>query len=618
MSLYGALRSGVSGLQAQTQAMAMVSNNISNLNTNGYKRTAASFSTLVSGASTASNFAGGSVISRPNLKATSLGQITKTGSSTDMAINGQGFFAVSKASDTAFNVTNGKWENNGEVLYTRLGDFSKNKDGLLENSAGYILLAWPRNATDTGYDQTNLEAQLKPVTISDTTGTPKATTNINLNANLSSDSAQADSYSATVDVFDRQGTSHVMKVTFTRSETAPRQYNVTATMVDSDATIITNYDNATGNAKTEPTLMSTLYSLDNGAPKMRLQYDTPFVAPTQAQLDGLAAAYTVHYVDSSGQARQRSVSTVKVEGARVELDLADVLPVKDDGSPDYQNAYVTYTQANATAGVLEGYKVGAQGEVLTDKMPVADLKAPVNTPAVGNPGDPGYTPAVNTPADAVVSTSFSLGTITFAENGEISTDGSSIVSSGNGLNNAGTKNNNGFSIQFDFSGNGVTKNPNGVSDDVTATLNFAAQSGNTGMTSYDSPHAIYSINQNGSTAGAFKSVSVNSTGEIEVAFSVGDNRKLAQVPIIMFSSANGLEQVDGNAFRKNNRAGTQIIRTAGSAGAGLLTSSTLESSNVDLATEFTDMIVTQRAYSASTKIITTADEMLEELVRAKR
>ena len=620
MSLYSALRSGVSSLQSQTQAMAMVSNNISNLNTNGYKRTAASFSTLVSGATTDTNFAGGSVISRPNLKATSAGQITKTASSTDIAINGQGFFPVAKASDTSFNVTNGKWENTGEVLYTRLGDFTKNKNGLLENSAGYILLSWPRNATDTGYDQTNLMTQLKPVTISSTTGTPKPTTVINLNANLSSDPSQDDYHDVTVDVFDRQGTSHVMKMTFTRSETEPRQYNVTATMVDSDATIITNYDN-TGTQLGIPTVMSTIYSTDSGSPKIRLNYDTPLIAPADAAaVSALTNAYEVHFTDSSGNPATRVVSTAKVEGGRVELELGDVLPLKSDGSPDYTNAYVTYDGA---AGGLMGRKVNTNTGELETAAPttiaVADLKAPTTTPAVTDPATGAITtPAVNNPADAVIATGFSLGTITFAENGKIATDGSSVVGSGSGANNIGTKSNNGFRLEFDFSGNGVTKNANGVSDDVTTILDFTPQGGSDGMTSYNSGHTVGLIDQNGSTAGSFRSVSINSTGEIEAIFSVGDNRKLAQVPIVMFSSANRLEQVDGNAFRKHNNAGTQIIRTAGSAGAGLITSSTLESSNVDLATEFTDMIVTQRAYSASTKIITTADEMLEELVRAKR
>lgn len=602
MSLYGALRSGVSAMQSQTQAMAMVSNNIANLNTNGFKRTAASFSTLVSGASSATTFAGGSVISRPNLKVDSVGQITKTLSNTDMSVNGQGFFPVSQSSETVFNITTGRWENTGEVLYTRLGDFSKNKDGLLENSAGYILLAWPRNTADNGYEQTNLPAQLAPVTISDTTGTPKATTTININANLSSNQSEARTFPATVDVFDRQGTSHVMQVNFTRSTTESRTYEVSAEMLNTDATIITKRPN-TGAYATNPTLMSSLYKVTKGTPVVKLQYDSPLVPPTD--LAALASGYSISYTDNTGTVQTQAISSLTVEGAKVTLALSDVLPpAASDGTPSYTDARIIYDPA-ATTAPLQGYTMNADGTLVEPRIAV-------NVPALN------ATPnAANAEQDAIIQTAFNLGKIRFSEDGTITTDGS-ILASSLGLNNAGTVGASGITISFDFAGDGETKNANGKTDDVSATINFAAQSGNTGMTSYDSPHTIYSINQNGSTAGSFKAVQVNSTGEVEASFSVGDSRRLAQIPVVMFSSVNDLEQVDGNAFRRTNAAGTQIIRTAGSAGAGLITSSTLESSNVDLATEFTDMIVTQRAYSASTKIITTADEMLEELVRAKR
>ena len=615
MSLYSALRSGVSALQSQTQAMAMVSNNISNLNTNGFKRTAASFSTLVSGANTATNFAGGSVISRPNLKATSVGQITKTMSNTDMAINGQGFFAVSKSSSTAFNVTTGKWENTDEVLYTRLGDFSKNKNGLLENSAGYILLAWPRNSANTGYDQTNLEGQLKPVTISNTTGTPKATTTININANLSSNSQEAETFSATVDVFDRQGTSHVMKVNFTRLTTKPRAYTVTANMIDTDSALITKY------AQTpNPDVMSAISSVSNGVQYVKINLETPVDETATIP----PSTFTVTYDEKSGgmtTAKIIKVDRITLNGSSVRLQLSELIPTSVAGSSTtYENIKVNYTGGVPAVAGTPTTTLRAQNHNTDGALASPVTYYDFATVAIGNQLD----------FSVEVADSYNLGEIQFSEDGTIKADGSSLTASPagilgglgvvvvSGVNNVGTTSNNGFNLSFDFAGNGKTANLTGVSDDVTTQLNFAAQSGNTGMTSYDSPHAIYSINQNGSTAGAFKSVSVNFVGEIEAAFSVGDNRKLAQVRSVVFSSANRLEQVDGNAFRKTNSSGTQIIRTAGSAGAGWVTSSTLESSNVDLATEFTDMIVTQRAYSAATKIITTADEMLEELVRAKR
>jgi flagellar hook protein FlgE len=90
------------------------------------------------------------------------------------------------------------------------------------------------------------------------------------------------------------------------------------------------------------------------------------------------------------------------------------------------------------------------------------------------------------------------------------------------------------------------------------------------------------------------------------------------VAVATFSNANGLKGVNGNAYRVTNESGTYSLKTPGQGGAGSIAPSTLEASTVDLSTEFTGLITTQRAYSASSKIITTADQMLEELLSIKR
>ena len=90
-----------------------------------------------------------------------------------------------------------------------------------------------------------------------------------------------------------------------------------------------------------------------------------------------------------------------------------------------------------------------------------------------------------------------------------------------------------------------------------------------------------------------------------------------QLPLALFANANGLETVNGNAFRQSDKSGDTLLQLANSGGSGSVASAALESSTVDLAEEFTKMITTQRAYSASARIITTADEMLEELIRLR-
>jgi flagellar hook protein FlgE len=95
-------------------------------------------------------------------------------------------------------------------------------------------------------------------------------------------------------------------------------------------------------------------------------------------------------------------------------------------------------------------------------------------------------------------------------------------------------------------------------------------------------------------------------------------RRIAQVAIATFPSPDSLRQVTGNAFRVSLDSGTFNLKAAGTGGAGMIAAQQLESSTVDLSAEFTSLITTQRAYSASSKIITTADEMLAELLSIKR
>jgi flagellar hook protein FlgE len=105
---------------------------------------------------------------------------------------------------------------------------------------------------------------------------------------------------------------------------------------------------------------------------------------------------------------------------------------------------------------------------------------------------------------------------------------------------------------------------------------------------------------------------------VTALFDNGQQLGIYQLPLALFPNPNGLEQRNGNAFAQTDRSGDFLLLQANTGGAGLVAPSALEASNVDLAEEFTNMIVTQRAYSASARTITTADEMLEELIRIRR
>jgi flagellar hook protein FlgE len=139
-----------------------------------------------------------------------------------------------------------------------------------------------------------------------------------------------------------------------------------------------------------------------------------------------------------------------------------------------------------------------------------------------------------------------------------------------------------------------------------------------GISQYAIASAFNSATADGSPPGDLVSVSVTRDGTLNAQFSNGRIEALYQIPVATFLNPNGLIAERGGAFRQSIESGLVTINTPGAGGAGGVQSNALESSNVDLGTEFTSLITTQRAYSASSKIITTADEMLEELIRIKR
>ncbi len=124
--------------------------------------------------------------------------------------------------------------------------------------------------------------------------------------------------------------------------------------------------------------------------------------------------------------------------------------------------------------------------------------------------------------------------------------------------------------------------------------------------------------QDGAKFGSFAGVSITDEGLVVALFDNGDTRPIAQIPLATFVNPNGLGTLTGNAWIETDYSGQYTLRTAGSGGAGTISAASLENSVTDLGTEFTNMITTQRAYSAASQVITTSDEMLETLINMTR
>jgi flagellar hook protein FlgE len=151
------------------------------------------------------------------------------------------------------------------------------------------------------------------------------------------------------------------------------------------------------------------------------------------------------------------------------------------------------------------------------------------------------------------------------------------------------------------------------------TLQFAiGQAGKGGLGQLADPSTVKTVSTNGAGVGEVTGVEISDDGFVSAVFDNGEVRKLAQIAVATFPNADGLKAVSGNAYVTSSGSGTFSLKRPGEGGAGDVAGSSLEASTVDLSSEFTGLITTQRAYSASSKIIMTADQMMEELLSIKR
>jgi len=139
----------------------------------------------------------------------------------------------------------------------------------------------------------------------------------------------------------------------------------------------------------------------------------------------------------------------------------------------------------------------------------------------------------------------------------------------------------------------------------------------TGTTQYGSPSAIQVLTQDGYAAGTVSGVGIDDEGNIVASYTNGTRRKIACLALADFPNLNGLNRKGANLFQATTTSGDPLYNRPGIGGMGTISSSMLEESNVDMAAEFIKMIIIQRGYQANTKVITTTDEMLAQLINIR-
>jgi flagellar hook protein FlgE len=156
----------------------------------------------------------------------------------------------------------------------------------------------------------------------------------------------------------------------------------------------------------------------------------------------------------------------------------------------------------------------------------------------------------------------------------------------------------------------------------TMTLNLGSFGTTQGLTQFSSTGSgglsINSFEQNGVPLGAFSSVTTQSNGDVRVNYDNGQARVVARIPVAVFRDADKLEHVDGQAFVRTAESGEARVVQAGEDGGGAFSARAVERSNVDIASEFSKLILAQRAYSANTRIVSTVDELLQETLNMRR
>lgn len=216
-------------------------------------------------------------------------------------------------------------------------------------------------------------------------------------------------------------------------------------------------------------------------------------------------------------------------------------------------------------------------------------------------------------------TAMELGKISFDDKGQIEPLDSANIGSGDGIN--GTINtDNKFAVNINI---GWSTN-----DEINPSIDPDAKSsfGKGGeiiidfssLTQYGNDSTVKASSPDGNTSGNIESFSVSKSGEVVAVYTNGESKVLAQVALAKFDNPGGLSSEGSNLFKDTRNSGEAQFGKAGSSGYGQILGGAVEMSNVDLSNEFTEMITTQRGFQANSRIITTSDEMLQELMSLKR
>ncbi|GLH79626.1 hypothetical protein SSBR45G_45350 [Bradyrhizobium sp. SSBR45G] len=600
MGIFDAMNTSVSGLSAQSFALQNISGNIANASTVGYKGIGTSFEDLIPNATNPTRQNAGGVTAFAKATITTQGTVSTSSVATNMAINGDGFFNVQKATSVVDNVP----VFTGVTDYTRRGDFQLNANGNLINGAGYYLMGVAVDAK-TGNATGNVPTVLQ---FANNFVPAQATTAIQYAANLPTQPKTGASGNAATGTLVAAGGLNSADLSNVPLPVGTNFY--------ADATV------TGGTAVNKVPANITTATLLSGASGDSISSN--FTSGDTITLTGSAGdVVTFSFVASGASGTQINV------GDSVGTLLAKI-------------AAVTGVQPTVTAGKITLHSGSGEDWSLSSASPGLTALGFTSPVALTRTASAGTGIVVGndltnfnneTISGGAVTTYNAAGTPVNVQLRWAKTDSSTLGtghkdvwnlfyqtdSTATGSTVAWQNTGTNFVFASDGSLTSPTTSsisiPNVVVDGTslgTVSLNISSGA----LTQYASTvgsATINQISQNGFAAGQLQSVAVNNSGIVTGTFSNGQTISLAQVTLSHFNGTNYLKALDGGAYEATDQSGQAIIGASGKISGG-----SLEGSNTDIADEFTKLIVTQQAYSANTKVITTANSMVQDLLNVLR
>ena len=638
-----AFQQGLSGLNAASKALDVTSNNVSNSGTVGFKSGQAHFADFYA------NSLNGSGTSQTGIGTTTTavqqqftqGNITSTNNALDISINGSGFYRMNT---------------NGAITYSRAGQFHLDK-------SGYVIDDQQRKLTGYLADSEGVIVKAAPqdLLLSSANQAPAATgasgsakqgvfANLNFDSRVKAPTIAFDkdkpasyNFSTATAVYDTLGNAHTYTIyavkTDTPESTAATAAASASTLAADSQIAAAAYETAAkaaeaaaiaANALANPTAPAVVGSpsaiaaaASNAASlaaRAVLLADTAQAAALKASTAATAAVTASTSVTAASAAVAETAAATALANAVAAQTSAAKLKTDTAAASALAAADVasgTTPPAAATATALADNATYATGTALVEASgAVGFANAPlIPVPPATVPGSVAAAKDASgiAAANSVIST-WSVYT---------SVDGTSINNVNSGVPEVLSFNQSGRLVNAPVGGSSVTIDLNAVmASQATPQANIAQsplvfQIDFADSTQFGSAFGTNSLTQDGYTSGRLTGVSVSEDGIISGNYSNGKTRNLGQVALASFTNPNGLTSLGGNQWAETDASGSPAVGSPNSGTLGVLKSSTIEESNVDLTAELVNMITQQRAYQASAQTIKTQDQIMNTLVNLR-